>query len=48
MTMRLSLGMELLVAALAAGCSSSAPSSGGAPKPLPPGRIPQGYGPTGR
>jgi hypothetical protein len=37
----------LLAAVLAAGCNSSA-SSGGEPKPLPPGRIPKGAGPGNR
>ena len=46
MAMRhLILCVTLLVAVLAAGCGASDSSSGGAPKPLPPGRIPKGYGP---
>jgi hypothetical protein len=43
------IGAALLVARLAAGCRSPAPtSSGGAPQPLPGHRIPPGYGPAQR
>ena len=41
------LTVALIVALLAAVCGPS-PSTGGEPKPLPPGRIPKGYGPTGK
>jgi hypothetical protein len=41
------LWAALVVVIVAAGCNSSA-SSGGEPKTLPPGRIPKGYGPTGK
>jgi hypothetical protein len=41
------LSVALLAALLAAGCSPPVPS-GGEPKPLPPGRIPKGYGPDGK
>jgi hypothetical protein len=45
MTSRRLLTAVLLAALLAAGCSSSAPSSGGEPKPLQGNRIPKGAGP---
>ena len=49
MTMpHLILSVALLVAVLAAGCGCSGSSAGGAPKPLPSGRIPKGYGPKSK
>ena len=47
--MRVMIGCLLVwLTLLAAGCSSSAPSSGGEPKPLSGNRIPKGAGPVAK